>query len=110
MSKVTLITGVGPGTGTALVRRFVEGGYDVAMLARNGDRLQALSAELAAAHAYECDVADDTALAESYEKITSELGAPQIIIHNAVSAERGNYMDINPDGLIKAFEVMDITK
>ena len=39
MGKVCLITGVGPGTGSALVRRFAEGGYSVAMLARNEERL-----------------------------------------------------------------------
>ena len=39
---VCLITGVGPGTGAALARRFARGGYRVAMLARNGDRLAAL--------------------------------------------------------------------
>ena len=32
---VALITGVGPGTGAALARRFSDGGYAVAMLARN---------------------------------------------------------------------------
>ena len=32
---VALITGVGPGTGAALARRFAAGGYDVAMLARS---------------------------------------------------------------------------
>ena len=31
--SVALITGVGPGTGAALARRFAEGGYQVAMLA-----------------------------------------------------------------------------
>ena len=34
--RVCLITGVGPGTGTALVRRFCED-YKVAMIARNED-------------------------------------------------------------------------
>ena len=33
---VCVVSGVGPGTGTALVRRFAAGGYRVAMLARNG--------------------------------------------------------------------------
>ena len=33
--RVCLVTGVGPGTGAALARRFAAGGYRVAMLARN---------------------------------------------------------------------------
>ena len=41
MSKpVALITGVGEGTGASLARRFAQGGYRVAMLARNRDRLK----------------------------------------------------------------------
>ena len=36
---VCLVTGVGPGTGKALVERFAQG-YRVAMLARNAQRLE----------------------------------------------------------------------
>ena len=57
MSKVCLVTGVGPGTGTAIVRAFAQD-YQVAMLARSQDRLDELSAELPNAHAYPCDVTD----------------------------------------------------
>ena len=35
---VALITGVGTGTGSAMVRRFARGGYAVSMLARSADR------------------------------------------------------------------------
>jgi NAD(P)-dependent dehydrogenase (short-subunit alcohol dehydrogenase family) len=31
---VVMVTGVGPGTGAAIVRRFARGSYSVAMLAR----------------------------------------------------------------------------
>ena len=56
--KVCLITGVGDGTGAALVERFIEGGYQVAMLARSDDRIAKVSDRFAAAHAYPCDVSD----------------------------------------------------
>src|ERR1700722_5559783 len=49
---LALITGVGPGTGAAIARRFSAGGYDVAMLARNGERLVALEREIANAKGY----------------------------------------------------------
>ena len=35
VEKICLVTGVGPGTGSAIVRRFAAEGYRVAMLARN---------------------------------------------------------------------------
>ena len=105
MSKVCLITGVGPGTGSALVRRFAEGGYQVAMLARSADRLAALEAEHKNCRAYTCDISDADALDATYAQVQSELGEPGIIVHNAVAAERGSYMDISPNRLKKAFEV-----
>ena len=37
--KSCLVTGVGWGTGNAIVRRFASSGYNVAMLARRDDRL-----------------------------------------------------------------------
>ena len=38
---ICVVTGVGPGTGTALARRFANGGYRVAMLARSAQRRRA---------------------------------------------------------------------
>ncbi|MEM7363622.1 MAG: SDR family NAD(P)-dependent oxidoreductase [Pseudomonadota bacterium] len=105
MSKTCLITGVGPGTGSALVRRFAEGGYNVAMLARSKERLVSLSDEISTASPYACDVSDADALETTYAAIKSDLGAPSVIVHNAVGAEQGTYMDINPDGMRKAFEI-----
>ena len=57
-APVCLISGVGPGTGSALARRFAEGGYRVALLARNEERLAALEKQLPGAKAYRCDVSD----------------------------------------------------
>ena len=48
---VCLVTGVGPGTGAAIARRFAEGGYRVAMLARSLERLQTLESEIENARA-----------------------------------------------------------
>ncbi len=61
MKLLAVVTGVGPGTGTALVRRFVEGGYQVAIIARNADRQNALAAELPDVFAVPCDVSDTPA-------------------------------------------------
>jgi len=103
--KVCLITGVGPGTGTALVRRFAAGGYSVAMLARDATRLDGLAAEVPEAHPFVCDVSDVVALEDTYNEIRSTLGAPAVVVHNAVTAERGTYMTIDADRLRQAFEV-----
>ena len=103
--KVCLITGVGPGTGTALVRRFAAGGYLVAMLARDATRLDGLAAEVPKARPFVCDVSDVAALEDAYNEIRSTLGAPAVVVHNAVTAERGTYMTIDANRLRQAFEV-----
>ena len=46
-NPVAVVTGVGPGTGAAIARHFARGGYAVAMLARNHERLAALEREIA---------------------------------------------------------------
>lgn len=105
MKKVALITGVGPGTGTALVERFVQGDYQVAMMARRAERLDELSERLPAANPYPCDVAETEALEQAFERITSELDAPSVVVHNAVAASFGTYLEIEPDDLRRNFEV-----
>lgn len=102
--KVCVITGVGPGTGSALVRRFCEH-YEVAMLARNAERLDALAREQEGAHAYVCDVSDPMHLQQTLAAIVTDLGAPSVVIHNAVGGAFGNFLDIDPDVLARNFEV-----
>jgi NAD(P)-dependent dehydrogenase (short-subunit alcohol dehydrogenase family) len=103
-AKICLITGVGPGTGSALVETFCRD-YQVAMLARSGDRLQQLSSQHERAHAYPCDVTDTDALARTVDQIQRDLGAPSVVIHNAVGGAFGSFMDIDPGVLEKNFQV-----
>ena len=102
--EVCLVTGVGPGTGTALARRFAEG-YRVAMIARSEERLGALEAELDGAVAFPCDVSDEMALQATFEKITAEMGAPSVLLHNAVGGAFGDFLSIDPAVLERNFQV-----
>lgn len=106
MSKpVCLVTGVGPGTGSALCRRFEAGGYSVAMLARDEERLNALSEELPNAHPFVCDVSSEDAVKDTVAKISKDFGAPEVVIHNAVRGTRGTVLEISPRDLQRNFEV-----
>ena len=82
---VCLIVGVGPGTGAECARRFARGGYAIAMFARNRERLDELESELEDAKGYVCDVSDLEQLVDTVHKVQSEMGAPEVLIHNAVS-------------------------
>ncbi len=102
---VALVTGVGPGTGAAIARRFAHGGYAVAMLARNRERLGVLEREITNSHAYQCDVTDEAQLDSTIEAIRSSLGTPSVLIHNAVGGAFGNFMEIDPEVLNRNFQV-----
>lgn len=89
---LALVTGVGPGTGAAVARRFSAGGYRVAMIARDVTRLAALESEIPESIAIACDVSDPAAL----ERAIAGVGSPKIVVHNAVGGAFGSFMDIDP--------------
>ncbi|HRO59724.1 MAG TPA: SDR family NAD(P)-dependent oxidoreductase [Burkholderiaceae bacterium] len=104
-AKLAVVTGVGPGTGSAIVRRLVAGGYAVAMIARSGERLARLASELPAARAYPADVTNAAELDAALERIENELGQPRVLVHNAVGGSFGNFLEIDPKTLDRNFQV-----
>lgn len=105
MKPLAIVTGVGPGTGSSLVRRFVAGGYQVAMIARNTDRLDALAAELPDAFSVPCDVTDTAALHAALEGIKARAGAPEVVVHNAVGGAFADFMEVSPETLQTNFDI-----
>jgi NAD(P)-dependent dehydrogenase (short-subunit alcohol dehydrogenase family) len=102
---VCVISGVGPGTGSALARRFARGGYRVAMLARNTERLNTLEQELADSKAYMCDVSDAAQVDATLDKIERDLGVPTVLVHNAVGGVFGSFLEIDPAVLNRNFQI-----
>lgn len=101
VKPLALITGVGPGTGTALVKRFVQGGYRVAMIARDIERLATLQAEIPDAFAAPCDVTDPVAL----QNVISRIGSPNVVVHNAVGGAFGKFQETDAATLQRNFDV-----
>jgi len=104
-NPVAIVTGVGPGTGAAIARRFARGGYAVAMLARNRERLAALAKEIPDSRGYPCDVTDEAQVEATLDAVRADLGAPKVLIHNAVGGAFGNFMEIDPKVLNQNFQV-----
>lgn len=102
---VALITGVGDSTGAALARRFAAGGYQVAMIARNAERLKALEDEIEGSKAFVCDVGDLDALMATVAEIRSTLGPPGVLVHNAVAHTFATFLDADPTDLERNFRV-----
>ena len=104
-NPVAVVTGVGPGTGAAIARRFSQGGYAVAMLARNRERIAKLETEIPNSRAYPCDVTNEAQLDGAISAIRTDLGEPKVLIHNAVGGAFGNFMEIDPKVLNQNFQV-----
>jgi NAD(P)-dependent dehydrogenase (short-subunit alcohol dehydrogenase family) len=102
---VCVVSGVGPGTGTALTRRFAAGGYRVAMLARTAERLEQLESAIPRATGFLCDVSDEAAVNATIAAIKQRLGPPTVLIHNAVGGAFGTFLDIDPTHLEQNFRV-----
>jgi len=97
---VAVVTGVGPGLGASLVRRFAPS-YAVAMLARKPDYLKALARELrqggATVLALSCDVSHHTQISDAFRAIRKDFGDPEVLLYNAGSGTFGAITEITPE-------------
>ena len=104
-APVALVAGVGRGTGGAVARRFTAAGYRVALLARSEGRLKEFEAKLDGSLAIPCDVSNETAVNEAAATCMSEIGVPDVVVHNAPRGVFGTFQEIDPKDMEEAFRV-----
>ena len=102
---IAIVTGVGPGTGSAIVRRFAAEGFRVIALARSPERIRALEQELPDTHAMICDVSSESQVADTVASIRKSYGSPSVLIHNAVGGGWGTFLEIERKMLDRNFQV-----
>lgn len=80
---------MGPGNGISIAKRFGREGFEILMVARNGEKLNTYVAELAGmgikAFAYPADIADSESFVQVLENIISEHADIDILHYNASS-------------------------
>ena len=103
--KIALITGVGPGTGSSIARRFSDGGYKIAMIARDKERLKSLEDELEDSKGYSCELRNQEYLNSTVDNIIKDFGYPDVFIHNAVRGTRGNFLEFTSEELQSNFDI-----
>ena len=90
MPKIVVVTGASAGVGRATVEEFARQGYDVALLARDPDRLQHAAAEVRSTHgvrtlAIPTDVADADAVEAAATQAEKELGPIDVWVNVAMA-------------------------
>ena len=108
--KICLIAGVGPGTGSECAKKFSDNGYKVIILARSKDFINNLEKNIPNCFAYKCDVSNMNEIQDVCSKVISEVGNPDIFIHNAVAGVAdgglaGSFLSDNPERLDRNFNV-----
>ena len=88
--RVGFITGVGPGLGASLARRFAREGYAVGLVARHAAFIEELAQEISSAGgsalALVADVSRPAEIEDAVKRVQKELGPISALLHNASSS------------------------
>ncbi|MEK9644030.1 MAG: SDR family NAD(P)-dependent oxidoreductase [Alphaproteobacteria bacterium] len=102
--ETALIVGAGRGLSASLTRLFAAEGMNVAIAARNTDKLADLCGETGA-KAYACDAADPASVAALFGAVTGDIGEPDVVVYNASNRARGPVQDLDPEAVRTAIEI-----
>jgi NAD(P)-dependent dehydrogenase (short-subunit alcohol dehydrogenase family) len=102
--KTALIVGVGPGLSASLARLFAKHGLQVAMAARNPDKLKKLAEETAGA-TFACDSTEPEEVAALFDVVIATQGVPDIVVYNASARAHGPVTDLDPVAVARAIAV-----
>jgi NAD(P)-dependent dehydrogenase (short-subunit alcohol dehydrogenase family) len=104
-TKVAVVAGVGPGNGVALARRFAAGGYRLALLARDGAKMEDVASGIDGAQGYACDVTDRASVDHIFTRIRDKIGEIDTLLFNAGSGVFKGVEEITPDEFERAWRV-----
>jgi short-subunit dehydrogenase len=95
---VALITGASRGIGAAAARRFAAAGFDLLLVARSSEDLEALAAELQSQGRHvlttALDLSEPTGVATGIEELCGRGLTPTVVINNAGAAWTGPLADM----------------
>jgi short-subunit dehydrogenase len=114
---VALVTGASAGIGEATARRLARDGYHVILLARRGERLEQLAAELRNASVLAADLTEADAPQRVAAAVEAEHGRLNLLVNNAGAGWRGRFdeggwenvrkhMELNFDAVVRLTEAL----
>lgn len=109
MAKTILIAGYGVGISDGVARKFGEQGFQVALVARNAEKVNKAAAELGdakiRAKGYAVDLGDPKAVARLIEDVRRDLGPITVLHWNAYVGGAGDLLTADPSELHKVLDV-----
>ncbi len=104
LHKTALIVGAGHGLSASLARLLSREGMQVAIAARNIEKLAGLS-EQTGAHAFACDAVEPDQVARLFEDVQGRIGVPDVVVYNASARARGPLVELVPEEVERALAV-----
>jgi 3-oxoacyl-[acyl-carrier protein] reductase len=100
--RVAVITGGSKGIGRAIAVRMAQSGADVAMVARDPEKLEEARLEVSRTAkgrvaVFSCDVKKPDAIAATYSEVMSAFGRVDILVNNAGVSQTGPFMSITDE-------------
>jgi NADP-dependent 3-hydroxy acid dehydrogenase YdfG len=109
MSKTIVICGYGTGISAAVARRFGREKFQVALVARNAERLAAGVAELTAsgirAAAFRADLSGEAEVENALESVRAQLGPITVLHWNAYATSAGDLLAADASATREIFDV-----
>jgi NAD(P)-dependent dehydrogenase (short-subunit alcohol dehydrogenase family) len=102
--STALIVGAGPGISASVARALKSAGLEVALAARNVEKLAPLAAEIGAA-TFAADAADPDAVARLFDQAEAKIGTPDLVVYNPSARVRGRIVDIDALEVRRAMEI-----
>src|SRR5918992_4646523 len=94
--RVAVVTGASSGIGEATARELARRGWLCVLLARRGERLEAIAREVGGEWEI-CDVGDRAAVEAVAARVLERHPAIGLLVNNAGVAARGSFLEIEPE-------------
>ena len=104
MNEKVLIVGAGMGLSASIARLCSSEGMEVALAARNIDKLVSLKKEINA-KTFKCDASDINEVSSLFRELDQSFGIPNLVIYNPSSRIRGAIGDLDPKETKEAINI-----
>jgi NAD(P)-dependent dehydrogenase (short-subunit alcohol dehydrogenase family) len=104
MAENALIVGAGKGLSASLARRLAREGMNVALAARNIEKLADLAQETNARR-YACDASDASSVTKLFEGVEADVGVPDLVVCNVANRYRGPIDELDPAQVRRSYEI-----